>query len=184
MVVLAHPVHEDVLVLNALAALVGDESRLRQILLNLLSNSLKFTDSGEVSLTVTAERETEGPVFKVCFAVRDTGIGIPADRMDRLFRSFSQTDSSISRRYGGTARGSYEFFPKFTGNVAFTAEKYEYPELGTYTRRFLVDSGLSYLLPHGVTVSLYYKYINYYSPGIASDNKEVNRGILEVRKVF
>jgi signal transduction histidine kinase/CheY-like chemotaxis protein len=87
------------------AALVGDESRLRQILLNLLSNSLKFTDSGEVSLTVTAEKETDGPVFKVCFAVRDTGIGIPADRMNRLFRSFSQTDSSISRKYGGTGLG-------------------------------------------------------------------------------
>ena len=96
----------------------------------------------------------------------------------------TMTNRLQTRRYGGTARGSYEFFPKFTGNVAFTAEKYEYPELGTYTRRFLVDSGLSYLLPHGVTVSLYYKYINYYSPGIASDNKEVNRGILEVRKVF
>jgi signal transduction histidine kinase/CheY-like chemotaxis protein len=87
------------------AALIGDESRLRQILLNLLSNSLKFTDAGEVSLTVMAEKETEGPLFKVHFAVRDTGIGIPADRVDRLFQSFSQTDSSISRKYGGTGLG-------------------------------------------------------------------------------
>src|SRR5512135_166490 len=55
------------------AALIGDESRVRQILLNLLSNSLKFTGAGEVSLTVTTEKETEGPLFRVYFAVRDTG---------------------------------------------------------------------------------------------------------------
>jgi signal transduction histidine kinase/CheY-like chemotaxis protein/HPt (histidine-containing phosphotransfer) domain-containing protein len=87
------------------AALISDENRLRQILLNLLSNSFKFTDAGEVSLTVSAAKEAEGPFFKVHFAVRDTGIGIPADRADRLFRSFSQADSSISRRYGGTGLG-------------------------------------------------------------------------------
>ena len=87
------------------AALIGDENRLRQVLLNLLSNSFKFTDTGEVSLTVSAEKEAEGEVFTLRFAVRDTGIGIPADRVDRLFQSFSQTDSSISRRYGGTGLG-------------------------------------------------------------------------------
>ena len=87
------------------AALISDENRLRQILLNLLSNSFKFTNAGEISLTVSAEKEPDGPFFKVHFAVRDTGIGIPADRMDRLFQSFSQADNSISRRYGGTGLG-------------------------------------------------------------------------------
>ena len=87
------------------SALISDENRLRQILLNLLSNSFKFTDAGEVSLTVSAEKETEGPFVTVHFAVRDTGIGIPADRVDRLFQSFSQADSSISRKYGGTGLG-------------------------------------------------------------------------------
>ena len=87
------------------AALIADENRLRQILLNLLSNSFKFTDAGEISLTVTAEKEQNGPLVKVHFAVRDTGIGIPADRVDRLFQSFSQADSSISRKYGGTGLG-------------------------------------------------------------------------------
>ena len=85
-------------------ALVGDENRLRQILLNLLSNSFKFTEKGEVALTVLAEK-ADGNFYKVHFSVRDTGIGIAVDRMDRLFQSFSQADSSISRKYGGTGLG-------------------------------------------------------------------------------
>jgi len=89
---------------NVPPALIGDENRLRQILLNLLSNSFKFTESGEVALTVSAQK-TSGSTFEVHFAVRDTGIGIPAERMDRLFQSFSQADSSISRKYGGTGLG-------------------------------------------------------------------------------
>lgn len=89
-----------------------------------------------------------------------------------------------TRRYGGTARTSYELLPKLTGNLAFTAERYDRKDLGSYTRRFLVDSGLSYLLAEGLTVALGYKYTNYFSPGIAVDNKQVNRVILEVRKVL
>ncbi len=85
------------------AVIVSDENRLRQILLNLLSNSFKFTASGEVSLSVTARRMNS--TFELHFAVRDTGIGIPADQMSRLFQSFSQADSSISRKYGGTGLG-------------------------------------------------------------------------------
>jgi signal transduction histidine kinase/DNA-binding response OmpR family regulator/HPt (histidine-containing phosphotransfer) domain-containing protein len=87
------------------AVIVSDENRLRQILLNLLSNSFKFTTSGEVSLTVTAQKLADPSAFELHFAVHDTGIGIPADRMDRLFQSFSQADSSISRKYGGTGLG-------------------------------------------------------------------------------
>ena len=79
--------------------LVGDATRLRQVLVNLLGNAVKFTAAGEVVLTVrTNERG-------LAFAVRDTGIGIPADRMDRLFRSFSQVDTSTTRQYGGTGLG-------------------------------------------------------------------------------
>src|SRR5512133_1380857 len=84
--------------------LIGDENRLRQILLNLLSNSFKFTEAGEVALTVNAKR-TSDSAYELHFAVRDTGIGIPLERMDRLFQSFSQADSSISRKYGGTGLG-------------------------------------------------------------------------------
>jgi CheY-like chemotaxis protein len=83
---------------------VGDAGRLRQILLNLLSNAVKFTERGEVVLTV-AGRPLPGGRSEMQITVRDTGIGIPPDRMDRLFQSFSQVDASVSRRYGGTGLG-------------------------------------------------------------------------------
>lgn len=77
----------------------GDAHRLRQVLLNLLSNAVKFTDQGSVILRIS--RAAEAIRFEVC----DTGIGIPAERMDRLFKRFSQIDSSTSRRFGGTGLG-------------------------------------------------------------------------------
>ena len=89
---------------NAPAAIVGDASRLRQVLLNLLSNAVKFTEEGEVVVLVEAEAAARGQV-RLELAVRDTGIGIPQDRMDRLFTSFSQVDASTTRRYGGTGLG-------------------------------------------------------------------------------
>lgn len=113
--------------------LVGDVTRIRQILMNLLSNAVKFTESGEVVLSVwarslnqtakkpasaspasesadgddgTAVRSAEdGAQYVVQFAVRDTGIGIPRERMHRLFQSFSQMDASTTRKYGGTGLG-------------------------------------------------------------------------------
>src|SRR5919201_3356560 len=81
------------------AAVVGDAPRLRQILVNLLTNAVKFTDEGEVVLSVAPRDD------RLHFPVRDTGIGIPADRMDRLFQSFTQVDASTTRRYGGTGLG-------------------------------------------------------------------------------
>jgi PAS domain S-box-containing protein len=86
------------------SGIVGDEARLRQVLLNLLSNAVKFTDRGEVVVFVHAE-ETGADSYRVELAVRDTGIGIPADRMDQLFTSFSQVDASTTRRFGGTGLG-------------------------------------------------------------------------------
>ncbi len=88
------------------AAIVGDVTRLRQILLNLLSNAVKFTETGEVVLSVTARRlDAPEPVYELAFSVRDTGIGIPPDRINRLFESFSQVDASTARKYGGTGLG-------------------------------------------------------------------------------
>jgi PAS domain S-box-containing protein len=84
--------------------IVGDVNRLRQVLLNLLSNAVKFTEAGEVIVHVDAEPTGRGK-HRVHLAVRDTGIGIPQDRMARLFESFSQVDASTSRRYGGTGLG-------------------------------------------------------------------------------
>ena len=86
------------------AGIVGDVNRLRQVLLNLLSNAVKFTEKGEVIVHVDAELASQGK-HRLHLAVRDTGIGIPQDRMDRLFESFSQGDASTSRRYGGTGLG-------------------------------------------------------------------------------
>ncbi len=86
---------------------VGDVTRFRQVITNLVSNAVKFTVSGEVVVTVTATPLTgdaAGPVL-LTVAVRDTGIGIPAEKMDRLFRAFSQVDSSTSRSYQGTGLG-------------------------------------------------------------------------------
>ena len=82
----------------------GDPGRLRQVLINLISNAIKFTKDGEVAVSVTVVEETES-YTTVRFSVRDTGIGIPADRMDNLFQSFSQLDASTTRKYGGTGLG-------------------------------------------------------------------------------
>ncbi len=82
----------------------GDITRLRQILVNLLNNALKFTERGEVVLTLNAAAIGSGTI-ELHFAVRDTGIGIPAAAMERLFHSFSQVDASTTRKYGGTGLG-------------------------------------------------------------------------------
>jgi signal transduction histidine kinase/CheY-like chemotaxis protein len=84
--------------------ILGDVTRLRQILVNLVANAVKFTATGEVVLTVQPfAASTENPYLH--FVVRDTGCGIPADRLDRLFQSFSQVDTSTTRQYGGTGLG-------------------------------------------------------------------------------
>ncbi|MBD2092805.1 response regulator [Microcoleus sp. FACHB-1515] len=87
--------------------IIGDENRLRQILVNLLSNAVKFTAAGEVTVTVSARclRAKVDSIYALRFMVQDTGVGIPSDRLNRLFRPFSQVDSSISRTYGGSGLG-------------------------------------------------------------------------------
>jgi PAS domain S-box-containing protein len=82
----------------------GDSTRLRQILVNLLGNAVKFTETGEIVLTLQANPKEEGRV-ELVFSVRDTGIGIPPEAMQRLFQSFSQVDASTTRRFGGTGLG-------------------------------------------------------------------------------
>ena len=84
-------------------ALDGDVTRLRQVLLNLFSNAVKFTESGEVVLTVTSRAAESG--IELTLAVRDTGIGLSDEGKGRLFQSFSQADSSTTRKYGGTGLG-------------------------------------------------------------------------------
>ncbi|HXB07180.1 MAG TPA: ATP-binding protein, partial [Puia sp.] len=84
---------------------VGDALRLRQILMNLVSNAVKFTHEGEIFLRVHLLKEDPSGVIQLCFEVKDTGIGIPEEKIGMLFKSFSQVDSSTTRKYGGTGLG-------------------------------------------------------------------------------
>ncbi|MEO8805774.1 MAG: ATP-binding protein [Burkholderiaceae bacterium] len=90
-------------------ALVGDAARLRQVLINLVGNALKFTEAGEVRVEVSeptnAEASAEAGALDLSFAVHDTGIGMTPDQLARVFEPFTQADSSITRRYGGTGLG-------------------------------------------------------------------------------
>ena len=85
-------------------AVVGDPSRLRQVVVNLVGNAIKFTEQGEVMLRVERESETENNV-NLHFAVTDTGLGIPADKQQAIFEAFTQVDGSMTRKYGGTGLG-------------------------------------------------------------------------------
>ena len=85
-------------------ALIGDPGKLRQIIVNIAGNSLKFTEEGEIVIRVEMESESDDSV-KLHFMVSDTGIGIPQDKLDSIFKSFEQVDGSITRKYGGTGLG-------------------------------------------------------------------------------
>ena len=91
------------------ACIVSDPTRLRQVLLNLISNAIKFTDAGQVTLKITMlDKQTldnGGEIVRLRFAVSDTGIGVPVEAQEKLFKQFVQVDSSISRRFGGTGLG-------------------------------------------------------------------------------
>jgi len=89
---------------NVPRTILGDPTRLSQILINLLNNAVKFTERGEVTVSVSSNRLNEGRI-ELYFAVKDTGIGIPGDKMSCLFQSFSQVDTSTARKYGGTGLG-------------------------------------------------------------------------------
>jgi len=86
------------------SALIGDPGRLRQIIVNIAGNSLKFTEEGEIVIRVEMESESDDSV-NLHFMVSDTGIGIPVDKLDTIFKSFEQVDSSTTRKYGGTGLG-------------------------------------------------------------------------------
>jgi len=89
---------------NVPLEIIGDITRIRQIVVNLVSNAIKFTEQGEVltSISIHSKNDT---IYELLFTVKDTGIGIPADKIHKLFNSFSQVDSSTTRKYGGTGLG-------------------------------------------------------------------------------
>jgi signal transduction histidine kinase/ligand-binding sensor domain-containing protein/DNA-binding response OmpR family regulator len=107
----------------------GDELRLRQVLLNLVGNSVKFTPKGEVMVTLKS-LPSEGPQLDLQFTIHDTGIGIAEDKLHRLFNAFSQVDSSTTRKYGGSGLGlaiSKKLIELMGGQIAVTS----IPEQGT-----------------------------------------------------
>ena len=104
---------------------LGDQVRLRQVLTNLLGNAVKFTDQGRVEVRGWVESREEQGVVEIRFSVRDTGIGIPADKKHLLFKSFSQVDDSHSRSYGGAGLGlaiSREIVERMGGSIGFQSE--------------------------------------------------------------
>jgi len=107
------------------ALLRGDPGRLRQILINLIGNAIKFTAQGEVTLHVTLDNKDNGMVI-ISFAVKDTGRGIPADKLDILFDAFTQADSSTTRKFGGTGLGltiSKQFCEMMGGRIGVESEE-------------------------------------------------------------
>ncbi len=131
----------------------GDPGRLRQVLLNLLGNAIKFTESGEVALSISALEETEDGV-ELAFSIRDTGIGLDAETQSRLFRPFAQADDSTTRKFGGTGLGlviSKQIVEMMDGTIGveselgrgstfrFTAKFGRQPRGGTQPAHPLVD---------------------------------------------
>ena len=90
---------------KAPSQIIGDSLRLRQIIMNLVGNAIKFTHQGEIFVSVKLLKSYDDGQVELAFAVKDTGIGIPADKIERLFKAFSQVDSSTTRKYGGTGLG-------------------------------------------------------------------------------
>ena len=89
---------------NVPKMLIGDPDRLRQIIVNLVGNAIKFTESGRVTVDVTVASE-DAKSTELHFQVKDTGIGIPRDKQRRIFEAFTQADGSATRKYGGTGLG-------------------------------------------------------------------------------
>ena len=110
---------------NVPVILRGDPGRLRQVLINLINNAVKFTGEGEIVVRASLERESENDVT-VRYSVSDTGIGIPSDRRNHLFKPFSQADASTTRKYGGTGLGlviSKHISEMMGGRIGFESEE-------------------------------------------------------------
>jgi signal transduction histidine kinase/CheY-like chemotaxis protein len=125
--------------------LIGDPGRLRQIIVNLVGNAIKFTDSGEIVVDIRVEQQAADHVVLMC-EVRDTGIGIEPEAKERIFESFSQADLSTTRKYGGTGLGLAivtHLVKLMGGDVSVESE----PGRGS-TFRFTVRFGLAHKSPH------------------------------------
>ncbi len=134
------------------ADVVGDPARLRQVLMNLVGNSIKFTERGEIEVSVRTEAPSrEGTILR--FSIRDTGIGIPPDKLHKIFDAFSQADSSTTRKYGGSGLGltiSTQLVGLMGGKIRVESEA---GKGSTFYFTTQVGQGVAALLPESLDVS-------------------------------
>jgi len=126
------------------AVLRGDPNRVRQVLTNLVGNAIKFTERGEVVISATLVESIDAEAA-VCFRVRDTGIGIAADKLDSVFEQFTQADASMTRRYGGTGLGltiSRQLVTRMGGQLTVTSAPGRGSEFA-FTLRLPIETGPS-----------------------------------------
>ena len=157
---------------NVPATLVGDSSRLRQIVVNLVGNGIKFTTSGEVVLTVDAGVPF-GDQLTLTFTVTDTGIGIPPEKLDEIFMAFHQGDTSTTRRFGGTGLGlaiSRRLVEMMNGEIHCVSAMSQGSEF-SFTAKFVTGTDVKFTAPvvEGVIVD---------APVLIVDDNATNRRIL------
>ncbi len=156
--------------------IIGDPLRLRQILINLVGNAIKFTTKGEIFIRVKVASQVKEDI-ELLFEIRDTGIGIPKDKLNRLFKAFSQVDSSTTRKYGGTGLGlaiSEKLVKLMGGDVDVKSE----PGVGTtfcFTIKTKAGVNDSRTYIHLSTIGLENKHI------LIVDDNYTNRNILDAQ---
>ncbi|MBW2567177.1 MAG: response regulator [Deltaproteobacteria bacterium] len=136
-------------------ALVGDPVKLRQVIVNLMANAIKFTQEGQVTISVETKREEDSSVF-LHFTVSDTGIGISADKVETIFESFRQADGSTTRKYGGTGLGlaiSKQFVNMMGGKIWVDSEL-EKGSTFHFTARFQLSQGEATEVLHAKDLSI------------------------------
>ncbi|MBL0136865.1 MAG: response regulator [Chitinophagaceae bacterium] len=158
----------------------GDMNRLRQVLINLVSNAMKFTLQGEVYIKIYPLQLSNDELINICFEVRDTGIGIQAEKLDRLFKAFSQVDSSTTRKFGGTGLGlviSEKLVRLMGGNIKVISE-------------YGKGSVFSFTLPVKPSINSINEFENASIGDLAGkkilivDDNETNRTILKVQMEY
>jgi len=155
-------------------ALVGDPSRLRQVVMNLVGNAIKFTESGEVVVRVEPEG-TDGEDVVLHFSVQDTGIGIPEEKQQTIFEAFTQADGSTTRRYGGTGLGLTisQKLVHLMGGRLWVESAAGSGSIFHFTARFNLQEGRAGLLEPETAVSLAGVRV------LVADDNRTNRWILE-----